>query len=369
MTAATSLVSSAPAGRVAVPDGEQARNARRMRHLVYGHLRSRAVCAMAELGLADLLGDDRLTATELARLSDADPALLARLLRALAVFGVLREEGAGQFALTPLGATLRGDAPGSALATALLASAAVAPAWQQLPEVVRSGRPAFAAEFGREFFAHLESDPELRSLFDRSQETGLALELESVVGAVDLSGPHTLVDVGGGDAAMLTGLLDAFPQLSGILVDLASALPAARRRLAATGLADRCVLVEGDFFGVLPSGADSYLLRHILHDWDDNSCRELLRSCHRAMDPGSRLLVVEHLVAPADALSGADASDAQSGALMDLYMMSLFGGGQERGRAEFEGLLRDAGFTVTGVTRLPGGSAVVEARQTGGEPC
>ncbi|MEV5341656.1 DUF6875 domain-containing protein [Streptomyces sp. NPDC052676] len=345
---------------VPLPDAGQAREALRMRHLIYGQLRSRAVCAMAELGLADLLAEDGpLTADTLAARTGAHPESLARLLRALASFGVLEADGGEpvRYALTPLGATLRSDAPGSALPTALLALAATGPAWQRLPEVVRDGRPAYGAAHGRDFFAHLDEDPWLRTVFDRSQETGLALELRGVLDALDLTGTRVVVDVGGGDGALLAGLLSARPRLRGLLVDRPAALPAARARFAAAGLGERCEAVEGDFFGTLPSGGDLYVLRHILHDWDDDACVRLLRSCRAAMAPGARLALVDHMTDPADG-----PERAEWGALMDLYMMTLFGGGRERGRAETEALLRRAGFTVTAVTRLPGGSAVVEAR-------
>ncbi|MGW0191374.1 DUF6875 domain-containing protein [Streptomyces sp. NPDC003362] len=345
---------------VPLPDAEQAREALRMRRLIYGHLRSRAVCAMAELGLADLLADEGpLDAPAVAERTGADPALLTRLLRALAAFGVLEAAGTTppvRYRLTPLGATLRSDAPGSALPTALLALSATGPAWQRLPRVVREGRPAYAAEHGVDFFAHLDADPWLRGVFDRSQETGLALELRGVLDALDLTGTGVVVDVGGGDGALLAGLLAARPGLRGVLVDRAAALPAARARFATAGLGERCDAVEGDFFGTLPTGGDLYVLRHILHDWDDDSCVRLLRSCRAAMPPGARLALVDHMADRAD-----DPERAEWGALMDLYMMTLFDGGRERGRAETEALLHRAGFTVTAVTRLPGGSAVVEA--------
>lgn len=357
-------------GRVAVPDGDQARHAWRMRHMIYGHLRSRALCAMAEFGLADLLAAGPRGSADLARASGTSPAQLERLLRALVAFGVLREaEGRGAsgcgYALTALGDTLRSDAPASALPTALLVSRAVAPAWDRLTDTVRGGAPAFPEVHGRDFFGHLDGDPELRAVFDRSQETGLALELEGVLGTFGGrdtgtgSGTETVVDVGGGDGAMLVGLLDALPGLRGVLVDLAAALPAARRRVAEAGHEERCTLVEGDFFGVLPRGGDTYLLRHVLHDWDDAACLAVLRNCRAAMGEGTRLVVVDHLMA-----QDAAGDHARWGAMMDLYMMALFDGGRERGSADVAALLGAAGFAVAAVTRLPGGTAVIEARPT-----
>lgn len=356
------------AGAGAAPDPEQAADAWHMRELIYGHVRSRAVCAAAELGLPDTIGDDSPTAAGLARATGADPVLLARLLRALVTFGVLRQvpgEGAGGFALTGLGRTLRSDAPASALPTALLVASTMAPAWERLTGVVRRGRPAFAEVFGTEFFGHLDADPALRALFDRSQETGLALELEGLLRAVDFDGPLTVVDVGGGDGALLTGLLRDRPRARGVLVDLPATLPGAARRLAGAGLDGRCELVGGDFLTALPPGGDLCLLRHILHDWDDDSCRAILRNCRRAMGPGARLVVVDHLADAADTDGPGGGPSGEWGALMDLYMMSLFEGGRERTHKEMAGLLGEAGLTLVRTTRLPAGTGVLEARSVG----
>ncbi|MET3985332.1 methyltransferase [Streptomyces sp. PvR034] len=361
-----------PTGKVAVPDAGRARHAWRMREMIYGQLRSRAISAMAELGLADVLGGGALTAAELAERVGADRALLPRLLRALASFEILHLEhrdGREEFSLTPLGETLRSDDPGSALPTALLVAATVAPAWERLTQVVRTGRAAFPEVFGQDFFSHLGDDTRLRRIFDRSQETGLALELEGLLGAVDFTGPLRVVDIGGGDGALITGLLADRPELRGTLVDLAAALPPAALRLAGAGLADRCELREGNFFEALPAGADRYVLRHILHDWDDESCVAILRNCREAMGPDARLVLIDHLSAADPTGDAGEGSSGQWGGLMDLYMMSLFDGGRERTREETEALLREAGLTALRVTRLPGGTGVIEARGTlGGGP-
>lgn len=358
----------AATGAVAVPDSVRADHAWRMREMIYGHVRSRAVCAAAELGLADMIGTGSPTAAELATATGADPALLTRLLRALVSFGVLCREtevGGEGYGLTPLGETLRADAPASALPTALLVATTMAPAWERLTEVVRHGRPAFADVFGVDFFSHLDGDPWLRGIFDRSQESGLSLELEGLLQAVDFTGPLTIVDVGGGDGALLTRLLGENRRSRGVLVDLVAALPAAARRLTDAGLADRCELVEGDFLTALPPGGDLYLLRHILHDWDDASCHVVLRNCRRAMGPEARVVVIDHFVDEAEGDGPDQGGDSQWGALMDLYMMSLFAGGRERTGEEVADLLRGAGLTPVRTTPLPGGTGVMEARAGG----
>jgi hypothetical protein len=344
---------------VQAPVREDTAEAWRMRRLIFGHIRSRAVCAMAELGLADRIGSGCATHAELTAATGADPDLLTRLLRSLVAFGVLRQDDeTGGYALTGLGATLRSGAMGSALPTALLASAVTGLAWDAIPQAVRSGQPGCPQVHGADFFDVLDRNPSLRALFDRSQEAGLELELDGIVGALDLTGVGSVVDVGGGDGALLCALLSARPALRGTVLDQEAVVPAARRRLSAAGLGHRGQARTGDFFSHVPS-ADLLVLRHILHDWSDTSCLDLLRVCRRALAPGGRIVLVEQLV------GSGTAAEAEYAALMDLYMMSLFDGGRERDLAAFGTLLHGAGFVLGRVQSIGGGCAVIEARPDG----
>ncbi|WP_049887727.1 methyltransferase [Saccharopolyspora spinosa] len=332
--------------------------ARQVRELLYGQLLSRALQAFAVLGVADELGDVVKSLDVLAERVGARPEPLRRLLRALAAFEVLVEPEPDHFGLAVLGHALRSDAPGSALPTALLATGEVGQAWDQLLETVRSGRPGFERAFGTSFFGYLELKPGLRTMFDRSQESGLRAELPDILRAVDLA-DGTVVDVGGGDGALLAGVLSAAPGLRGVLVDRQDAVAAARRRFEAADMAHRCEARIGDFFGPWPEGAEIYLLRHVLHDWEDERCAALLRGGRRVMAPGSRLLVVEF----AHARRGESGPDARTAALMDLYMLSLFDGGRERTIAELVGLLDAAGLMVDSIAPLPTGAVVINARK------
>ncbi|WP_166677707.1 methyltransferase [Amycolatopsis arida] len=331
-----------------------------IRRLLYGQLLSRAVQTFAELEVADRLGDADRPVAELAAECRVPVDPLRRLLRALAAFDLVAESAPEVFRLRPLGAAVRAGAPASALPTAQLAAGEVGTAWDHLLDTVRTGTPAFERLFGTGFFGYLERKPGLRAVFDRSQAAGLELELPEVLRRLDLAGAGTAVDVGGGDGALLAALLAAAPGWRGVLVDRPEAVAAAERRFADAGLADRCAARPGDFFAELPGGGDLYLLRHILHDWADEPGRAVLASCRRALatgPAGARLVVVEQ----AAAARGDTGEEARFAALLDLYMLSLFGGGRERTVDELVDLLGTAGLSVVSVAPLPGGAVLIEA--------
>ncbi len=327
-----------------------------MRSMLYGRLLTQALCTFCELGVPDLLADRSrsLTAEELARECGAHEASLDRLLRALTTFEVVTESADGRFTLTPLGATLSSGSPKSLRSTALLVGRTVGLAWDALEYTVRTGEPAYPRVHGQGFFEHLGAHPELRAVFDASQQHDVERECAAIHTALADSLTGTVVDVGGGNGALLAHLLDAEPELAGVLLDLPSAVAAAERHLTAKGLADRASVVQGDFFEPLPEG-DLYLLREILHDWDDTSCRRILSNCRRSMGPDSRLAVIE-LIYEQDSGDG-----HRLPALMDLYMMSLFSGAERR-TEEFHTLLTAAGFTVEGAHPLGGGKGLLLCR-------
>jgi hypothetical protein len=327
-----------------------------MRRLLYGHLVSRALCAVATLGIPDILAAGPRTAGYLAQRCGAHPRALRQVLRALVSYDVCTEHQDGTFGLTALGATLRSDAVASALPTTMLVSAEIGQAWNDLLTTVRTGHPAFEQVHGAGFFAYLESNPPLRAVFDRSQAAALSFDLEQILSRVDLSGDQVVVDVGGGDGALLEQLLARYPLASGVLIDLPSVAARARERMAAAGLSERFHASGGDFCAAVPAGGDVYLLRQIMHDLDDEGCRALLTACRVAMPEQSTLVIIDLM---ADVCMIGDAQ-AQMTSLMDLYMMSLFGT-RERTSLEFDSLLAAVGFTVRAVTRLSWQMVAIEA--------
>jgi hypothetical protein len=325
--------------------------------LMDGYLTTQLLYMAARLGIADALADGPKTGEQLAREVGADPTLLTRALRGLALEDVVVELDGGAFALGEVGACLRTDVPGSMRGPVLARGDLYFRAAEALLPAVREGQVPFELVHGEAFFAHLKGHPERESAFQASMAGRSQQEAADVVAAYDFGGVRTLVDVGGGGGILLEAILAAAPALRGILFDRPGVIPDARRRLQGTAVADRAELVAGDFFEAVPAGAEAYVLSRVVHDWDDDDARRILRSVRAAMEPGSRLLVIEAILP--------ERAHDQPGAIrMDLNMMMLFpAGARERTEVEFRRLLTDAGLAVQRVipTRSPVGISVVEA--------
>jgi hypothetical protein len=300
---------------------------------------SQAIHVVATLGIADLLKDGPRSADELAEATGTHASALYRILRALASVGVFAEQSDGRFGLTPLAEHLRTDVPGSLRSWAMLIGRPYYfTTWGHLLHSVRTGEPAFPHVYGMPAWEYRASHPEESALFDGAM-TGLSLaEAEAVVRSYDFSEIGVLVDVGGGKGALLAAILAANPALRGILFDQPHVVADAKDLLERAGVADRCEVVDGDFFKVVPGGADAYLLKSIIHDWDDASAIEILRKCRAAMADSARLLLVERRIRPANEPDPAKFID-----LMILVML----GGRERTAEEYERLYTEAGFKVT----------------------
>ncbi|MEV7023385.1 methyltransferase [Kitasatospora sp. NPDC093558] len=348
-------------------DPETHDHATRMRMLLYGQLVSRVICTAVRLGVPEALAERSRSAEELALQLVGHAVSLDRLLRALVPFGVFTEEADGTFALTALGRTLLPETPGTAQPTALLLAGEVGRTWTDLEHTVRTGDSAFRRQFGRDLFEYLEQQPERREVFDRSQEAGLRLELDEVFDAVGFERYPWIVDVGGGNGHLLCELLARTPGSTGTVLDLPGTVPLAEKRIAEEGLTRRCTAVAGDFFAHVTPGADLYILSHVLHDWGWARAVDILRTCAAAMPAHGRLMVIDLVTDGA----GPDGSGTEGAvphrlpAVMDVYMLSLFGaaGGRERTRAEFAALLADAGLESEETKVLPSGMAVITARR------
>ena len=323
-----------------------------LHRLTAGHWIARAVCTAAELGLADQMSEAPRAVAELAERVGADPRALHRLLRALASVGVFTEPSPRCFALTPVGACLRADHPNSLRALALTIDQVDWQAWAELRHSVRTGEPAFQRVHGVAPFDYFRLHPSVGENFDAAM-TGFVLQNgAAIVEAYDFSSVSRLVDVGGGVGTLMTLILRAHPQMTGVVFDLPEVIPRAERRVAQAGLSARCECVAGSFFDRVPTGGDAYLLASIIHDWDGESCQRILAACRAAMPSRARLLLVEMVIPQGDG--------DFFGKLLDLNMLVSFGG-QERTEAEYSDLLTLAGFRLTQVipTRTP--SSIVEA--------
>jgi ubiquinone/menaquinone biosynthesis C-methylase UbiE len=315
--------------------------------------KARAVYAMAQLSLADLIADGRHSAEELAATTRMHVGALSRLLRALAGCGLLTEAEPRRFALTPLGAALKAGAPGAARATVLtLAGDWQWKAWDNFLHSVATGEPGLQRAFGLSLFEYLAAN-----LQDGADFNGAMVGLHGTDGpalatAYDFAPLRTLADLGGGTGTLLAAVLQAHPHLRGTLVDLPETVPVARRIIESRGLSQRCKVVAGDFFKMVPPGYDAYILAHVLHDWADERALPILRNCRRALPPHGRLLIVDAVLPQGDA--------PHPGKLMDLLMLTVTGG-VERTAEEFAMLLQAGGFEMRRIIPICGGQSVVEA--------
>ncbi|MEV7131055.1 methyltransferase [Streptomyces sp. NPDC093260] len=316
--------------------------------LAHGFMASQVLRAAARLSLAELLSDRALTSAELSEECGTHPQATHRLCRALVALGLLAEEGAGRFTLTEAGALLRTDRPDSLHAlVCMLTDPTTVAAWQGLEESVRSGEPHFSKEFGQEFFDYLGTQPHLSAQFNAAMSQNTRRMAGLVARHHDFGQYGTVVDIGGGDGTLLAEVLRAHPSVKGILFDVPAALADAARTFEDARIGARGVLEPGDFFTAVTPGGDLYVLKSVLHDWNDEQCLTILRHCRQAMTDTGRLLVVERVL-PDRATEGED--DLMF--LSDLNMMVKVGG-RERTRADFDALLSEAGFRLRGITPLP----------------
>lgn len=323
-----------------------------LRHLYFGFRVSQALYAAAELGIADLLAGGPRTADDLATASGAHAPSLARVLRLLASEGVFMEMDDGRFALTPMAEALRRDVPGSMRPLVLFSGGETLWwSWGHLTYAVRTGKPAFDYVHGTDFFEYFRQHPNEWALFDQVMTTQTTPATRAVAAAYDFSPFKTIVDVGGGRGALMLELLAAYPHLRGIVFDQPAVAAGARQAIEAAGLADRCQAIGGDFFAAVPEGCDAYLLKSVLHDWDDERCGAILRACRRAVPADGRLLAVEVLVPPGNAPSFAKSQDVN-------MLVNL--GGRERTEAEHRALYAAAGFTLSRTIPAQGEMHIIE---------
>jgi hypothetical protein len=313
-----------------------------------------AIRVAATLRLADLIEAGARHPDELAERCGADAAALERLLRHLVTKGVFAQPEPGMFALTDLSRLLLTDQHNGGMSPWLDIEGGLGRsdvALSGLLQAVRTGRPVYEDMFGRTFWEDLEADPERSRAFDALMAVQVSFVADEVTTAYDWSDVRHVVDVGGGTGTLLTALLTKYPTLLGTLADLPSAVEAGRRNLKAAGLSDRCTFSPGSFFAPLPSDGDVYVLSRILHDWNDNDARAILRCCAEAAGSAGRVLVIEQLVAESETSSMTTT--------MDLRMLANFGG-QERSLDEYRKLAAAAELALRANIVTKSGRSILE---------
>ena len=324
-----------------------------LRQLIMGFRTTQMIYAAARLGVADALAHGPRSAAQVATEVGAERRALYRLLRALASIGIFAETPDGSFAMTPLADALRTDAPGSLRSLAVLYGEEwLWCAYGRTLQSVRSGQPAFADANGDTLYDYLDRDASAAAMFHEAMSGYSAQEASAIVAAYDLSDGHRVVDVGGGHGTLVAAMLQAHAHLTGVVFDLPAVLGGAERRFADAGLAARAACVAGDFFATVPDGGDVYVLKSVLHNWDDAACLTILRACRRAMTQQARLLVIERLIPPGNAPSEAK--------LFDINML-VVAGGRERTDGEYRALLRSANFDLTRIVQTRSAHSLIEA--------
>jgi len=323
-----------------------------MIQMITGFWLSQAIYVAAKLGLADLVKDQPRTADELAALTETHAPSLRRVLRALASAGVFEEDQDSRFHSTPLAATLQSDVRGSMRAFAIseLGSEHYH-GWSDLMHSVRTGEIAFDHHFGKSVWDYYSENPEDASVFNQSMTQVTEWATDAVIQAYDFSRFDKIVDIGGGQGSLISSILSVNAQAKGILFDLPHVIEQAEGLLEAKGVANRCRAVAGDFFSSVPEGGDAYVMKFIIHDWDDERAIQILRNCRRAMNPGAKLLVIEQVLPVGN--------EGTFTSLFDLNMLVMTGG-CERTEEDFRALYHAAGFRLSKVVKTDSPFCIIE---------
>jgi len=320
--------------------------------MLFGRFVSQAIGTAAKLKLADHLSSGPRTFEQLAKDANAHPPSVYRLLRALASLGVFAEQEHGRFANTPLSEALR-DQPGSVRPMALFFNdASHLKAWTALDYSVTTGACGFEKAHGSSTWDYVSSHADVSEIFNNAMTSLSAQFAPAVAMGYDFSGIATLVDIGGGHGTLLGTILGRHPALRGVLFDLPHVVAGAPKQLASMGVTERCEVVGGDFFKQVPTG-DAYVMKHIIHDWDDARSIEIMKTIHRAAKPGAKLLLVESVIKPGNT--------PDMGKILDLEMLVVTQGGRERTEAEYRALFEAAGFKLERLVPTMAPVTVLEA--------
>jgi O-methyltransferase domain/Dimerisation domain len=317
-----------------------------MLNLISGFWVVRSIYLAAELGIADWFDGQPKTIAQLAAATNTEPRSLYRLLRALASVGIFTEVSDQCFALTPLAATLQSNSPNSMRSVAMAQMGYVSSlGWSHGVHSLKTGEKTFDAVTGMAVWDYLAQHPEEAQTFSQSRNSiGIESAL-AVAASYDFSEMNTIVDVGGGHGSLLSTIVRSHPHLNGILFDLPDII-------AIADVDETIQPVTGNFFESVPTGGDAYLMRWILHDWDDEQSSLILKNCHQAMPDHAKLLLIESIILP-----GNEPSPAKFG---DMIML-LLTGGQERSEEEYRSVLRSNGFELTRLIPTPSMLSIIEA--------
>jgi len=316
--------------------------------MISGGFITQLIHVAAQLGIADMLADGAQSSEELAHRVGVHPRALHRVLRALASLGLFAETPEGRFEMTALALPLQSNTPESLRALAIMWGETFWRPYGELLQSVRTGEVAFTHVHGMGLFDYLQHHPQAGEIFHAAMTNLTRPHASAALAAYDFTDISTVVDVGGGNGTLLAAILHAYPQMRGVLFEQVDVLASARQTLESAGVLPRCVLEGGDFFQEVPHGGDAYLLKDIIHDWEDARAIAILENCRRAMGERSKLLLIERAMPAGNAPA--------PGKLIDITMLTITGG-LERTETEYRDLLARAGLRLNRV--LPTASEMV----------
>lgn len=327
-----------------------------MQQIITNFRVSRATYVAAKLGIADLLKDEPKSCEELAQLTHTHAPSLYRVMSVLACVGIFSEDNQSRFALTPLGATLQSDTPNSLRASVIvLLGEERYQAWGDLLHNVRTGETAFDHMFGMGVWEYQALNPEQAKIFDESMANRIAANNSAVLTSYPFSTIDKLVDVGGGNGSFIISLLQANPQMKGVLFDMPHVAEDAKKRISEVGLEGRCEVIGGDIFASIPGEGSAYVLSGIINSFNDDRAITILKNCHRAMTQKAKILLVDRVLPDRTDLS----SKAQAAIVNNLHMM-VTTGGRERSPGELRILSRAAGFEMINIIPTQSVMSVIE---------
>lgn len=321
--------------------------------LIFSKIITQCIGVAAELGIADLLREGNCSIDELAQQAGVKKNYLHRVMRALVSIGVFKEINHGQFALNDLAEPLCSDSLYSLKDFARFVAHPVHNgAHSALLHTVKTGETGFDYVYGTDSFSYMKTDSDFFKLFNVAMTSISHRDAQAISNAYDFSCFNKLADIGGGNGFLLAEILKKNPDLRGILFDLPDVVPSSQSIFEQAGISERAEIVSGSFFDEVPADADAYMMKYVLHDWDDEYALLILKNCAKSRKPGGKILIIDNVIPEGD--------EPHQGKIHDIEMMVMTGG-KERTVVEFEQLLKLAGLELLAVTPTESSLSIIEA--------
>ena len=319
--------------------------------LLYGYMLHQCLYVVVKLGIPDCLESDEKSIAELAILTDSQPDALYRVMRCLSQYDIFNEHDNKIFSQTDISKKLLTNIEISSRDYLLLCSEILFNASTCLLESIKTGKVAFDCYYGMNFWDYLQTNPDKSILFNNAMEKGFGDSTPAIFAAYDFSPFKFIIDVGGGNGQLVLNILKNNPTAKGLIFDLKQLEESAVNNIKLQQLSDRCTFQHGDFFKNIPHHGDAYLLRVILHDWNDDKALSILKKCRETMSLGSRLIIIERIIC--------DDENKNSTYLGDINMLITIGG-KERTEDEFKKLFNEAGFNLNKLTLTKSAFSILE---------